>query len=284
MTSRFFYRYTPPADRADAFDFLNEAQLKVVVDRFLSILEKEKSALIVGDKGNLSMLLLDVIKYNNNHPWQKGNQAQNQISLGRLSVASVVALAVKKMLNENDLFKELKKELDNANIKTNDPKQSELVQATILSFLERKGLTQKDAPGVLENFFSSLVDELEKSNVLKLKPGHKKKMLDNLNHFTKKRDPYQNLLGLLDSSVTGSIPIIVYQFLGNGLGIPDVNPYNGSAPIDRLNNPYDQDSPEVNRNTEGNLLQFGGPVLQLLESLGANKNQTITQDGPRSRL
>ena len=281
MTSRFFYRYTPPADRADAFDFLNEAQLKVVVDRFLSILEKEKSALIVGDKGNLSMLLLDVLKYNNNHPWQKGNQAQNQISLGRLSVASVVALAVKKMLNENDLFKELKKELDNANIKTNDPKQSELVQATILSFLERKGLTQK---GVLENFFSSIVDELEKSNVLKLKPGHKKKMLDNLNHFTKKRDTYQNLLGLLDSSVTGSIPIIVYQFLGNGLGIPDVNPYNGSAPIDRLNNPYDQDSPEVNRNTEGNLLQFGGPVLQLLESLGANKNQTITQDGPRSRL
>ena len=77
------------------------------------------------------------------------------------------------------------------------------------------------------------------SLALKPTPGSKKKddMLNALSEPSQsaKQDPYSNLLGLILSSQTGALPVVIYCYLGNGLGIVDYNPNNGWAPIDSIN-------------------------------------------------
>lgn len=48
-------------------------------------------------------------------------------------------------------------------------------------------------------------------------------------------DIYINLFGLLNSYIAGSIAVPLTQYLGNGLGFTDWNPYHGYANIDKIN-------------------------------------------------
>lgn len=48
-------------------------------------------------------------------------------------------------------------------------------------------------------------------------------------------DIYINLFGLLNSYIAGAIAVPLTQYLGNGLGFNDWNPYHGYANIDKIN-------------------------------------------------
>lgn len=49
------------------------------------------------------------------------------------------------------------------------------------------------------------------------------------------KDMYVNLFGVLSSAITGSHPIPMQSYMGNGLGFVDWNPFHGSANIDSVN-------------------------------------------------
>jgi hypothetical protein len=50
-----------------------------------------------------------------------------------------------------------------------------------------------------------------------------------------KEDLYINLFGLLNSYIAGAIAVPLTQYLGNGLGFNDWNPFHGYANIDKIN-------------------------------------------------
>ena len=102
-----------------------------------------------------------------------------------------------------------------------------------------------------------LLKRLEKILAMKLNPKNKEALRDalrklineikaNIENLKKKNpldktvrplqeDVYMNLFGLLNSYITGSIPVPLTQYLGNGLGFNDWNPFHGYANIDKIN-------------------------------------------------
>ena len=82
----------------------------------------------------------------------------------------------------------------------------------------------------LRDAIRKLINEI-KANIEALK---KNKSLDNTVRPLKE-DLYINLFGLLNSYIAGSIPVPLLQYMGNGLGFNDWNPFHGYANIDKVN-------------------------------------------------
>jgi hypothetical protein len=83
-------------------------------------------------------------------------------------------------------------------------------------------------------------------------------------------DPYINLLGVLNSYITGSLPVPTPQDMGNGLAIPDMNPYNGSANIDKAHNMDFSwgDSIGLEQKSVDTLEQLGSVFASAIENAG----------------
>lgn len=129
--------------------------------------------------------------------------------------------------------------------------------------LQKHGLLDKNGQldvqklmNLAPNQKKELKDDLKNSlqqflkNDLKLTPEPGKKNADELaeqmtNGLGNQADPYVNLLGLLNSRVSGSIPAVVQCFLGNGLNIDDVNPDHGMAQIDQFERAATGNAPDA---------------------------------------
>src|SRR3990167_955612 len=112
----------------------------------------------------------------------------------------------------------------------------------------------------LNQFINKLIVNLKGLKVLDDKDA--KKYEDQMNERLMKPDKYEYLFGLSNSKIPGSIPVAVSVFLGNALGIPDNSPWNGSAPIERANDPFDG---FVDSRTEANLLSIGSVFVEQFE-------------------
>jgi hypothetical protein len=82
-------------------------------------------------------------------------------------------------------------------------------------------------------------------------------------------DIYINLFGLLNSYITGSIPVPLSQYIGNGLGFNDWNPHHGYANIDKINelNFMFGDSLGMESDTLRNFLSIEDDVVNELTDL-----------------
>lgn len=102
-----------------------------------------------------------------------------------------------------------------------------------------------------------LLKKLEKLLSLKLNPNNKESLRDALRKLMNeikanidllkknptldktlrpiREDVYINLFGLLNSYIAGSIAVPLTQYIGNGLGFNDWNPFHGYANIDKIN-------------------------------------------------
>lgn len=82
----------------------------------------------------------------------------------------------------------------------------------------------------LRDALRRLINEI-RANIESLK---KNKSLDKTQRPISE-DIYINLFGLLNSYIAGAIAVPLTQYLGNGLGFNDWNPYHGYANIDKIN-------------------------------------------------
>jgi len=138
-------------------------------------------------------------------------------------------------------------------------------------------LNKKNNPDIKSDFKNLLSKHLppEKHGELLT---HLEKFLQNLKKETPEMkgkktqvdDPYINLLGVLNSHITGTHPVPTPQDMGNGLAIPDMNPYNGSANIDKLHNMDFSwgDSMGLEHKSADTLEQLGSVFAAAIENAG----------------
>lgn len=118
-------------------------------------------------------------------------------------------------------------------------------------------LQQKLRKNLQKRLNKQLLKKLEKILSLLMNPKNKESLRDalrrmineiraNIAHLKKNKsldktvrpvpeDIYINLFGLLNSYIAGAIAVPLTQYIGNGLGFNDWNPYHGYANIDKIN-------------------------------------------------
>lgn len=104
-----------------------------------------------------------------------------------------------------------------------------------------------------------------------------------------KQDMYLNLFGVLSSYITGSHPVPMQMYIGNGLGFTDWNPYHGNANIDSVNeiNMEFGDSLGIEARTIRNYLRMEdsnmSSFVDLLRSEGLSVARQTAPEAPKPR-
>lgn len=130
----------------------------------------------------------------------------------------------------------------------------------------------------LRDALRKLMNEL-RANIEKLKKNKSHdKTVRPLNE-----DIYINLFGLLNSYIAGSIAVPLTQYIGNGLGFNDWNPYHGYANIDKINeiNFMFGDSLGVEGDTLRNFLAIEDDVVNALTDLLRAEGLTSEPSAPQ---
>lgn len=96
----------------------------------------------------------------------------------------------------------------------------------------------KKLEGLLNMFFlpqnkDSIRDAIKK--IIAAIKGNLDKLNKSGNKMDIKNDMYVNLFGILSSYITGSHPVPMQMYIGNGFGFTDWNPFHGNANIDSMN-------------------------------------------------
>ncbi len=182
----------------------------------------------------------------------------------KLAVCVTVSLSSEKTENLQDDFSKVFKLLESKQLDMNallkmKPDEFKKKLAEKLSPDE-----VKEVKGLLEKIADKLLKKATPFG-MEPKPDASKKLAD---------DMYTNLLGVLNSAVTGSIAVPLQTYQGNGLGIVDYNPNDGTAPIDRINSVSDTqfgDSLGLNAAAVNNYMSMGDTIVdEVQESLYHN--------------
>lgn len=180
---------------------------------------------------------------------------------------NVIKTRFPDQLTTNDLSdKENVKELAMGSLmavflgKPNEKKET--MMDSLLKILKKAGLVQedeankKDKPQLtpaekaelkkdLQEWAEKMLKQFEDNKLLpKLKPGFEKKAAETLANTLTEDVVDKGLLNLygVNPNATGGIAFPVFVQVGNGLGIRDMNPNNGGAPIDSINNAFDSNA------------------------------------------
>ncbi len=165
-------------------------------------------------------------------------------------------------------------------------------------------LQQKLRKNLQKKLNKQLLKKLEKILNLKLNPKNKESLRDllrrlvneiraNIESLKKNKtldktmrpvseDVYMNLFGLLNSYIAGSIAVPLTQYIGNGLGFNDWNPYHGYANIDKINelNFMFGDSLGMEADTLRNYFSLDDDVVSDLQDLLRSEGFTQENTAP----
>lgn len=240
---------------------LNDEQLKKAVERLVDVLTKGQKDVSPELKKSIVDGVFKTLKRQPEKHRTRGAFADNAF-VKKLSLC--IAAAFQKN-NANDLVKALDKFFKDKGL---DLKQ--LLKLSPKEF--KKTISEKLKPqdinelkNILKLFADKLAKDMEK---FKLKPTPK--ATESL-----KDDLYVNLFGLLNSAVAGGHAVPIHQFIGNGLGLADWNPNDGTAPIDWQNSLKDcllGDPNSLNAATRQN-------YIRLDDSLAAEYQQVLRDEG-----
>lgn len=118
-------------------------------------------------------------------------------------------------------------------------KARDKIKAKLKKRLSKKAFKKLEA--LLNLYFIPMNKDSLKKAIQKLLQAVKAN-IDKLNknpHKThdvaNQKEAYANLFGMLSAYITGSHPVPMLSYMGNGLGFTDWNPFHGSANIDSVN-------------------------------------------------
>ncbi|OGT56924.1 MAG: hypothetical protein A3F43_04345 [Gammaproteobacteria bacterium RIFCSPHIGHO2_12_FULL_42_10] len=267
---------------------LKDAQLHEIINRFLDVICQQQPALkpiIQAKKDEIIPLMKAVLRPQQISP----SMMQTPAFVKQLTVVLTVTLQVKLQLDCAGMSPEKNKALQaemgmlltalkETSLFKQDPKMvDQLMQALIL---DPNKLTLLLKPDQLKRIHDVMIEQSAALLTMKPSSGENKNALEALRDTPQKKDdPYHNLLGLMTSSQTGSIAIVIQYFVGNGLGMTDFNPNNGSAPIDTTNKVESVfgDSLGLKAATSKNFDSILGTVTSTLEAcLGVNMQSTAS--------
>lgn len=165
-------------------------------------------------------------------------------------------------------------------------------------------MQQKLRKKLQKRIHKKLLKRLEKLLAMRLNPNNKEALRDalrklineikaNIENLKKKNpldktvrplqeDIYINLFGLLNSYITGSIAVPLTQYMGNGLGFNDWNPFHGYANIDKINelNFMFGDSLGLEAGTLRNLFAIEDDVVNELNDLLRTEGLALDKTAP----
>lgn len=180
----------------------------------------------------------------------------------QLTIAFVTTLTLTKISfdqNKNffDRIKNIFNGRDDLLKKIMDPKLDPKELEKLLTEEDKRKLQEE-----IKKCCAEILHDLNRLGLIKPKtpqPGMPKPKLDE--EMSKHFEAYSNLLGLLTSAVTGSMPVVVQCMLGNGLGFVAYNPNRDSSQLGLQNRTDDYYDVEGNIRTMSNYLQFEGDEL-----------------------
>lgn len=241
---------------------LNDDQLlhmaKLFLDELMNTLANTNPALVatLGDKkADLIKLLVATLK-TNGQKITLGNMKDKSF-VNNMAMAMNTALQSKMELDlDPKLIEALKKICGDKDI-------NEIIKKLKLD------------PNELEKIFTpeqlKQIKELLMKKNFNLLMKESIKLLENKNKPASE-DPYSQLLGMLTSSQTGSIAVVVVCFLGNGNAFPDFSPDNGYAHIDDINNVNTMfgDSMGMEASTKQNFEKMSGNLFDIADVIHNN--------------
>lgn len=248
---------------------LNGDDLEKVVDKFLALLFRDQPDLIPQNQNRMEEIKYNMVRMlqNVSQDGFKPELLADKGFLKELTVAFVAVLTLDKMsLNkENSLDEKLKiflKKigLDTKDLDLNDPASVAKFKNELKLKMEKMSPTDKaELKQLLQPTFAAIAKDLEKAKLLRPEPGKKPE-----DEMTKAMDSMENLFGIVCSAITGSLASVIPVCFGNAQGIVDYNPNQGTAQIDRINDPNDSqqgDSLGLNAATKANYAKIEGDAF-----------------------